>query len=82
MRRYIFSFLATMMAQPLAAEAVTGELSGMIRKEEAVLAKLSRARVDALFRRVSAGQAGSVQYTRNFLDSLPAAKGGKPLNCL
>lgn len=82
MRRYIFAFLATMMAQPLAAEAVTGELSGMIRKEEAVLAKLSRARVDALFRRVSAGQAGSVQYTRNFLDSLPAAKGGKPLNCL
>ena len=54
----------------------------MMRKEETTLAKLSSARVDALFRRVSRGHAGSVEYTRRFLDSLPAAQGGKPLNCL
>lgn len=82
MRRLIFTFLAMTLALPVSAEAVSGELSGMIRKEEATLAKLSSTRVDALFRRVSAGQAGSIEYTRSFLDSLPAAEGGKSLTCL
>jgi spore germination cell wall hydrolase CwlJ-like protein len=82
MRHLVFTFLAMTMALPVFGEAVSGELSAMIRKDEAALAKLSSARVDALFRRVSAGHAGSVEYTRRFLDSLPAAKGGKHLTCL
>ena len=70
------------MASTATAETVTNDLSGMIRKEEAVLARLSTSRVDALFRRVSTGQVGSIEYTRSFLDSLPAAQGGKQLTCL
>ena len=82
MRRLIYTFLAMTLALPASAESVSGDLSGMIRKEKATLAKLSRARVDALFRRVSSGNAGSIQYTRSFLDGLPAAKGDKHLTCL
>lgn len=82
MRRLILAYLAMTLAHSVSAETVSGDLSGMIRKEEADLAKLSSARVDALFRRVSTSNAGSFQYTRSFLDSLPAAKGGTSLNCL
>jgi spore germination cell wall hydrolase CwlJ-like protein len=82
MKRLIFVFIAMFMAQSAAAEAVSGDLSSMIRKEEATLAKLSKARVDALFRRVGSGKVGTVEYTRSFLDGLPAATGGKSLTCL
>lgn len=82
MRRILSTLFAMILAFPVSAEAVSGELSGMIRKEEASLAKLSSARVDALFRRVSSGQAGSIEYSRSFLDGLPAAEGGKSLTCL
>jgi len=86
MRRIIIAFFASLMAvpvpAPLFAEAVSGDLSSMIRRDEASLAKLSKSRVDALFRRVSTGSIGSVQYTKSFLDALPAAQGGKALICL
>ncbi len=82
MYRFISTLFAICLALPASAEAVSGELSGMIRKEETALAKLSSARVDALFRRVTAGQAGTIEYTRSFLDGLPAATGGKHLTCL
>lgn len=82
MRCLILAFVASLMAVSASADAVSGDLSAMVRKEETTLAKLSSARVDALFRRVSRGQAGSVEYTRSFLDSLPEAQGGKHLNCL
>lgn len=82
MRRTLFAFLATTFAMPVYAEAVTGELSSMMRRDEATLSRLSQDRVDALFRRVSSGSVGPVEYTRSFLDALPAAKGGENLNCL
>ncbi|MGH1577437.1 cell wall hydrolase [Planktotalea sp.] len=82
MRAFVLTFFAMTMALPASADAVLGELSTMIRKEEAVLSKLSTARVDALFRRVSSGHAGEIEYTRSFLDGLPAATGGKHLTCL
>ncbi|MGB7316431.1 MAG: cell wall hydrolase [Planktotalea sp.] len=82
MRRLIVTLLAMTLALPVSAEAVSGELSGMIRKEQAALAKLTKSRIDSLFRRVSSGQVGSIKYTRSFLDALPEAQGGKSLTCL
>lgn len=83
MRLLISSIFACLMAVPAFAEAVADDLASMIRKDEATAARLSEARVDALFRRVSSGQVGQIEYTRNFIDSLPAAnKGGKALTCL
>ncbi len=82
MRRTLLAFFVTMFAMPASAEAISGELSSMIRKDETALARLSQARVDALFRRVGNGAVGNVEYTRSFLDALPAAKGGEHLNCL
>lgn len=82
MRRCLLAFLMIIFAVPASAEAVSGELSSMIRRDEASLSRLSQARVDALFRRVSTGSTGSVKYTRSFLDALPAAHGGKHLTCL
>lgn len=82
MRRIVFAFIAGLIAAPAYAEAVSGELSSMIRKDETSLARLSEARVDALFRRVSAGSVGDIEYSRSFLDALPAASGGKHLECL
>lgn len=82
MRRIVIALIAIVMAAPAFADAVSGELSSMIRKDEATLARLSKSRVDALFRRVSSGATGNIEYTRSFLDALPAAKGGKHLECL
>ncbi|WP_273509095.1 cell wall hydrolase [Planktotalea frisia] len=82
MRRIFLSLILSLMALPVSAEAVSRELSAMIERDETALKRLSKARVDALFRRVSTGSVGSIQYTRSFLDALPAAQGGKHLNCL
>lgn len=82
LRVFLAGFLAISFAMPLSAETVSSDLASMIRKDEAVMAKLSAARVDALFRRVSSGHTGTVEYTRGFLDQLPKAKGGEHLNCL
>lgn len=82
MRRLIYILFALTLAAPASGEAVSGDLASMIRRDEASLAKLSASRIDALFRRVSTGKAGSVEYTRSFLDGLPAAKGGQSLTCL
>lgn len=82
MRRIFLSLILSLMALPVSAEAVSRELSAMIERDETALKRLSKARVDALFRRVSTGSVGSTQYTRSFLDALPAAQGGKHLNCL
>jgi spore germination cell wall hydrolase CwlJ-like protein len=82
MRRIFLSLILSLMALPVCAEAVSRELSAMIERDETALKRLSKARVDALFRRVSTGSVGSIQYTRSFLDALPAAQGGKHLNCL
>ena len=70
MRRLIFAFLASLMAVPASAEAVSGDLSAMIRKEEVTLAKLSSDRVNALFRRVGRGGGGPGVKIRGFLPSL------------
>ena len=82
MRTTLIACLLTLFALPASAEALSGELSSMIKRDETALARLSQSRVDALFRRVSTGSIGSVEYTRSFLDALPAAKGGKHLTCL
>ena len=82
MRRIFLSLILSLIALPGSAEAVSRELSAMIERDETALKRLSKARVDALFRRVSTGSVGSIQYTRSFLDALPAAQGGKHLNCL
>lgn len=82
MRRIFLSLILSLMALPVSAEAVSRELSAMIERDETALKRLSKARVDALFRRVSTGSVGSIQYTRSFLDALPATQGGKHLNCL
>ena len=82
MRRIFLSLILSLMALPVSAEAVSRELSAMIERDETAIKRLSKARVDALFRRVSTGSVGSIQYTRSFLDALPAAQGGKHLNCL
>lgn len=82
MRRLISTLFAMSLAFSVSAETTSGDLSGMIRKEEANFARLSSARVDALFRRVSTGRAGNIQYTRSFVDGLPAAQGGASLKCL
>ena len=82
MRTTLIACLLTLFALPASAEAVSGELSSMIKRDETALARLTQSRVDALFRRVSTGSIGSVEYTRSFLDALPAAKGGKHLTCL
>ena len=82
MRRIFLSLILSLMALPVSAEAVSRELSAMIERDETAIKRLSKARVDALFRRVSTGSVGSIQYTRSFLDALPATQGGKHLNCL
>lgn len=82
MLRLVSLFLVGLFTVPLSAEAVSDDLSAMMRKDDAALAKLSDARVDALFRSVSSGDAGSVQYTKSFIDALPKAKGGASLQCL
>ncbi|MEM9580759.1 MAG: cell wall hydrolase [Pseudomonadota bacterium] len=79
MRLVIAASLAFLSAVPAMAETVASELGALIRKEKSAALALSDARVDALFRQVSAGD---VTYTRSFLDSLPAASGGKSLKCL
>lgn len=82
MRFLICSVFACLMAVSASAEAVSDDLAAMVRKDEATLAKLSTARVDALFRRVSRGHVGEFEYSKAFLDSLPKAKGGEALTCL
>jgi len=82
MTRILTVLFALILAVPASAEAVSGDLSSMIRRDEAALAKLSKVRVDALFRQASTGSSGGVEYSRRFLDSLPAATGGASLQCL
>ena len=82
MRRIFLAFLMSVLAMPASAETAVRDLSSMIQRDEIALKRLSKARVDSLFRRVSTGSIGSIEYTRSFLDALPAAQGGKHLDCL
>lgn len=78
-----FVILVALVSAPLLrAETVTEDLTALMRKENATLTRLSDARVDALFEKISTNATGTVEYTRKFLDALPAAKGDKNLACL
>jgi spore germination cell wall hydrolase CwlJ-like protein len=83
MRRVLTLISLLLWAAPMSADTTTADLSSMIRKEAAMNARLPQAQVEALFRQVSASAAeGDVQFTRDFLDALPKAQGGKSLTCL
>lgn len=83
MRRVLSVIALLPLAAPSIAETVKDDLSLMIRKEAAMNARLQQVQVEALFRQVSASAAeGDVQFTRDFLDALPKAQGGKSLTCL
>ncbi len=77
MLRVVLSVLAIALAGGAAAEP---SLEQVIRMEQQALARLPADRLDALLSRPQS--AGGITYSRDWVDSLPRAKGGKEWQCL
>ena len=77
MLRWVLSAIFIASAAVATAEP---SLEQVMRMEKRALAKLPSDRLDALLRRPQG--AGSISYSRDWLNTLPAAKGGQEWRCL